>query len=264
MSTDWIPTSEQHEQLFAELGRCLYVFQAIEARLKILLPHIAPPGQESSITSEDFSNWRIYFDSKTTLGPLIQKLKEHVVSENADLLDQWWRQLVQYRNEIIHHYVEQPFSRLDTELKFNDAMQFLKQRRAAAVPLLALLQDTCIVLLQELAPDEVSAESIGHSSVIWRVSRQRTSTTTNVRRGREAGGLVQTFLSASNVENSPQGVKVKGIALVAPPDPEIYTTSQGEGPKKWLAEEIEQIQLAPEDVSIQSDDDYGSITITFK
>ncbi|HEX7768610.1 MAG TPA: hypothetical protein VF422_01125 [Dokdonella sp.] len=159
MSTDWVPTSEQQEQLFAELGRCLYAFQAIEARLKMLLPHMVPPGQESSLTSENFSNWRIYLDSKTTLGPLIQKLKEHVKSEHPDLLDQSWRQLVQYRNEIIHHYVEQPFSRLDTESKFKDAMLFLKHRRAAAVPLLVLLQETCIVLMQELAPDEVLAES---------------------------------------------------------------------------------------------------------
>ena len=78
MSTDWAATSEQKEQLFAELGRCLYVFQAIEARLKLLLPHMVPPGKEVSLTSQDFSNWRFYLDSKTTLGPLIQKLKEHI------------------------------------------------------------------------------------------------------------------------------------------------------------------------------------------
>lgn len=159
MSADWVPTSEQNEQLFAELGRCLYVFQAIEARLKILLPHLVPPGKEASLTSEDFSNWRFYLDSKTTLGPLIQKLKEHIESENPELLDQTWRQLVQHRNEVIHHYLEQPFCPLDTESKFFDAMTFLKCRRAAAAPMLAALQDMCVALMQGLTLDEAIVES---------------------------------------------------------------------------------------------------------
>jgi len=159
MSTDWAATSEQKEQLFAELGRCLYVFQAIEARLKLLLPHMVPPGKEVSLTSQDFSNWRFYLDSKTTLGPLIQKLKEHIDSESPELLEQAWQQLVQYRNEIIHHYLEQPFSRLDTESKFEDATAFLKQRRAAAAPMLVMLQEMCVVLMQGLAPDDALVES---------------------------------------------------------------------------------------------------------
>ena len=159
MSTDWTPTSEQHELLFSELGRCLYVFQAIEARLKMLLPHLVPPGLEASLASEDFFNWRFYLDSKTTLGPLIQKLKESVNSESPELLDEAWRKIVEYRNEVIHQYVQQPFSRLDTESKFNDAMAFLKLRRAAAVPLLLILQDMCIALMQGLATDGAFIES---------------------------------------------------------------------------------------------------------
>jgi hypothetical protein len=159
MSANWAPTSEQNEQLFAELGRCLYVFQAIEARLKILLPHLVPPGQEASLTSADFSNWRFYLDSKTTLGPLIQKLKEHVASESPELLDQAWRQLVQHRNEVIHHYLEQSFSPLDTESKYLEAMTFLKRRRAAAAPMLIALQDMCVILMQGLASDAPFVES---------------------------------------------------------------------------------------------------------
>lgn len=158
MGTDWAATSEQKEQLFAELGRCLYVFQAIESRLKLLLPHMVPPGQEGSLTSQDFSNWRFYLDSKATLGPLIQKLKEHTESENPELLDQAWRQLVQHRNEIVHHYLEQPFSRIDTESKLEEAMAFLKRRRAAAVPMLMMLQEMCLVLMQGLAPDDAFVE----------------------------------------------------------------------------------------------------------
>jgi hypothetical protein len=159
MNEGWEPTAKQHELLFAELGRCLYVFQSIEARLKLMLPHMIPPGQEASLASEDASNLRLYLDSKTTLGPLIQKLKEHVETSHPELLDQAWTQIVKYRNEVMHHYVDQPFSRLDTESKFNEALEFLKHRRAAAVPLLLVLQDTCIAFMQELESDGSFAES---------------------------------------------------------------------------------------------------------
>lgn len=159
MSEQWEPTPEQHELLFAELGRCVYVFQAIEARLKIMLPHLIPPGQENSIASEDFSNWRLYLDSKTTLGPLIQKLKEHVESSHPELLDQAWTQIVKYRNEVMHHYVEQPFSRMDTEAKYNEALQYLRHRRTTAIPLLLILQDMCIIYMHELSSDQALVES---------------------------------------------------------------------------------------------------------
>ena len=159
MSKQWEPTPEQHERLFAELGRCVYVFQSIEARLKIMLPHLIPPGQENSLTSDDFSNWRLYLDSKTTLGPLIQKLKEHVESSHPELLDQAWTQIVTHRNEVVHHYVEQPFSRMDTEAKYNEALQFLRHRRTIAIPLLLILQELCIIYIHDLSSDQVFVES---------------------------------------------------------------------------------------------------------
>ncbi|QNN69369.1 hypothetical protein [Thermomonas carbonis] len=160
MSKVWIPTSKQHELLFAELGRCVYVFQGIEARLKMMLPHLIPPGKDASLAGEDPSNWRLYLDSKNTLGPLIQKLKEHVDSSHPELLDRDWTQIVKYRNEVMHHYVEQPFSRLDTESKFYEALNFLRHRRETAVPLLLILQDICIGLIDRLESDGAHTESI--------------------------------------------------------------------------------------------------------
>ena len=158
MTSDWQPTQEQHDQIFAELGRCLYVFQSIEARLKLMLPHLIAPDQEESLASVDFSNWRIYLDSKTTLGPLIQKLKDHVSTSHPELIDAAWSQLVKHRNEVMHHFVEQPFARLDTESKFQEALAFLKHRRASAAHLLCMLQDLCLVFMRELAPDAAPEE----------------------------------------------------------------------------------------------------------
>ena len=158
MTSSWEPTQEQNNQIFAELGRCLFVFQSIEARLKMILPHLVAPGQEDSLASVDFSNWRIYLDSKTTLGPLVQKLKGHISTDHPELIDEAWSQLVKHRNEVMHHFVEQPFARMDTELKFEEALAFLRNRRASAIHLLCMLQDLCVVILQELAPDAAPKE----------------------------------------------------------------------------------------------------------
>lgn len=62
------------------------------------------------------------------------------------------------------------------------------------------------------------------------------------------GAPYRAYFKAISVENSPKGVRVKGMALVAPPDPGIYYSGQGEGVRKWLAEEIEEIRVAPDGV----------------
>lgn len=76
------------------------------------------------------------------------------------------------------------------------------------------------------------------------------------------GGPYRAYFKAFGVERSPKGVRIEGFALVAPPDPEIYTSSQGEGVRKWLAENIEQIELAPEDITIPDIGDYGTINFS--
>lgn len=143
MSTGWQPTSEQHTQIFAELGRCLYVYQSIEVRLKLILPHLSAPGEEIQGSNEGFGNWKIFLSSKATLGPLMQRLKERVTTDDPELLFSAWTQLVIHRNEVIHHFLEQPFARVASEADFVDALNFLRHRRAAAVPLLEALQHLC-------------------------------------------------------------------------------------------------------------------------
>ena len=76
------------------------------------------------------------------------------------------------------------------------------------------------------------------------------------------GDPYRAYFKAIGVEDSPKGVRVKGMALVAPPDPEVYTSGQGEGVRKWLAEEIEQIRVAPESVEMPDPSEYGRISFT--
>lgn len=136
------------------------MYQSIEARLKLVLPHLVAPGEEAPTPNEGFGNWKIFLSSKTTLGPLMQRLKERVATEDPELLHSAWTQLVTHRNEVIHHFVEQPFAQLTSEADFADALRFLRHRRAAAVPLLEVLQRLCIAFIEALNLSTALDESV--------------------------------------------------------------------------------------------------------
>lgn len=130
----------------------MYVYQAIEVRLKYLLPHLVAPGEDTPAEGEGFANWRVFLDSKSTLGPLIQRLKERIETTEPELVESAWGQIVQYRNEIMHHFVEQPFARMQTDEEFTKAMKFLQVRRRAALPLLNALQDILFAFADIIRP----------------------------------------------------------------------------------------------------------------
>jgi hypothetical protein len=153
MTNVWAPTSDQSDRLFAELGRCLYLYQAIEQRLKFLLPHLVVPGTETHAKGEGFANWRVFLNSKETLGLLMQRLKDRTTSDQRHLLDEAWTQIVAHRNEVVHHFVSQPFSRIATEAELQEAMRFLHHRRVVAAPMLEMLQQLCMAFAEVLAPE---------------------------------------------------------------------------------------------------------------
>ncbi|RYX80073.1 hypothetical protein EON83_30190 [bacterium] len=152
MTETWRPTPGQLDLLFTELGRCLYLYQSIEQRLKFLLPHLVVPGTETHAKGEGFANWRVFIDSKETMGPLMQRLKDRVTSDQRDLIDETWTQIVTHRNEVVHHFVSQPFARLATEVELQEAMRY--QRRVVAAPMLEMLQQLCMSFAEALIPEE--------------------------------------------------------------------------------------------------------------
>lgn len=155
----WAPTPEQSDRLFAELGRCLFLYQSIEQRLKFLLPHLVVPGTETHAKGEGFANWRVFIDSKETMGPLIQRLKDRVTSEQPDLLDETWTQIVAHRNEIVHHFVSQPFARIAAESELEEAMRYLHQRRTFATPMVEMLQQLCMSFAEALVSTEFQSDT---------------------------------------------------------------------------------------------------------
>ncbi|MFO1494067.1 MAG: hypothetical protein U1F26_05350 [Lysobacterales bacterium] len=73
------------------------------------------------------------------------------------------------------------------------------------------------------------------------------------------GAPYRSFFKAIAVENSLGGVRIKGMALVMPPDPMIYLEGQGNGVRKWLAERVTEIEIAPSHVRLPDPEDYGRV-----
>jgi hypothetical protein len=125
--------------LMLELGKATYTFQAIEIRIKLLLPFLLDPGGDGISIKDDSGNWRIYLDSKEMLGNLVKLFNARIKCDPPDFFETRFRTVVQCRNDVIHHFALQEFSSCATEEDQNRAISYIKERRAAALPLLKFL-----------------------------------------------------------------------------------------------------------------------------
>jgi hypothetical protein len=154
---DGSPESQLSPQRFtrlcAELGRCLVLYQAIERSLKLLLPHMraSRPAAKGEVTLE----WRYFFASKKSLGAFVEMLERRLESDDPASLKKSLRTLAKQRNEVVHRFYEQPFAKLGTKDEFQQAMEFLAQRRQLAAEWSDLLKDLLVQL--HAAIDESSA-----------------------------------------------------------------------------------------------------------
>ena len=155
------PSHDQLNQFFAELGRCLYLYQQIEYSLKIVLPHMAPAAIATEGAKDELLNWNDLLDSKTTLGQLVKLLRERIESDNKVLLEESWRQLVEHRNELVHLVLAQPFGHLRNQQEVAEAMQFLKGRLQFAVAMLEIVKQFMAVLI-DILDDSITDESPSH------------------------------------------------------------------------------------------------------
>jgi hypothetical protein len=107
------------------MGRGLTVYQQIELQLKLLLPHIVGPHQKAG---DIFVTWRSLLDSKTTFGPLVALLNKSVQSNDPEGFSRHLGELVGHRNELVHHFYELPFSRMQTAEDCDAALAHLNSR----------------------------------------------------------------------------------------------------------------------------------------
>ena len=107
-----VPESEQLRRILSQIGRCVLLYQRIEVQLKVLLPHMHVEG--AARTEDTFANWRLLLGGKHTLGGLRTRFLKSVETDDQAGLGKYLETIVEDRNQIVHHYVEQSFAALDT------------------------------------------------------------------------------------------------------------------------------------------------------
>jgi hypothetical protein len=113
------------------IGRCLLIYQRIELSLKYLLPHVVGPDE----TPSDTFQWRRLLDSKSTLGSLAEHLRKSARSSDPKGFDAYIGELVEQRNQFIHHFSRQPFARLSNLEECDAALAHLDALLEFASPL---------------------------------------------------------------------------------------------------------------------------------
>lgn len=129
------------------MGRCLLIYQRIELQLKYLLPQAHHPNE---IPSDTFA-WRSLIDSKITLGPLMERLRDCVETSDPEGFTKYVSQLLEERNQFIHHFCRMPFGGLSSIEECDAALVHLDARIQSALPfhegldgMLRQLRDTLV------------------------------------------------------------------------------------------------------------------------
>ncbi len=122
------------KEVLIHVGVSLARYQKIERSLKALLPFLVVDGRE--ITDDPFAAMRELMSSKSTLGPLIERLKESMSSSDPEYAARYLETVVLHRNELVHQFFQLPIGRLSDSDGCREALQHLRQRLEYAQPLL--------------------------------------------------------------------------------------------------------------------------------
>ena len=93
----------------------------------------APPD------GEGWGGRQKYLESREMLGNLIKLLQQRITVDKPELLEQTWREIVQGRNDVVHNFVLQPFAGCGSRDDYDRSLEFIRQRRLRALPLLEML-----------------------------------------------------------------------------------------------------------------------------
>ena len=126
-------------KLMQGLGICLHQYQQIEIHLKVLLPHLIKPDSDSQ--GQANFNWRELLDSRTTLGPLVEAFKGKVKADDPESLSTYLRQVVEHRNDLVHHLLTDQGRPLRTAADVERAINEVRQYMCFASPLLRALRE---------------------------------------------------------------------------------------------------------------------------
>lgn len=138
--------------VFVLVGQNVLLYQHIETYLKLLLPHMTRTDGETS--SDAFLEMKSLLESKSTMGPLVEQLKQSIQSSHPEEFASYVEAVVTNRNELTHGFLRLPFARLDNATACESAVQYLTSKHQFALPLfqsLRLLLATFVELLDEPA-----------------------------------------------------------------------------------------------------------------
>ena len=129
-----------------------------------MLPHLQIAGADAPPTDEGWPARRKYLDSKEMLGNLIRIFQERLTVNDPAALEQDWRTLVRYRNDVVHHLVPQPFAKCETADELRQAIEYVQVRRMHALPLLEMLDSMMATFVQALLQSSEQTSTGAHGT----------------------------------------------------------------------------------------------------
>jgi hypothetical protein len=142
------------------MGRSLIIYQQIELQLKLLLPNMVGPHQK---TGDTLATWTSRLGSKTTLGALVTQLNSAVQSSDPHEFSRYLGELVEHRNELVHHFCQLSFGGIQTaedcdaalahlNVRIKFALAFHQALRAMTAEFLVLLRTSILEDMQNDVP----------------------------------------------------------------------------------------------------------------
>jgi hypothetical protein len=114
------------KKVFEGLGMCLSNYQQIERCLKFVVPHMVAPGEVKDAIP--YADWPSLFQSKKTLGQLVAALSNCSNEPDGETFFGQIYNLVEERNELVHHFYDQPFGKFEQKEDFEAAISYIRER----------------------------------------------------------------------------------------------------------------------------------------
>jgi hypothetical protein len=114
------------KKIFEGLGMCLSNYQQIERCLKFIVPHVVAPGGVKDAIP--YADWPSLFQSKKTLGQLVAAISKCSNENDGETFSRQIYNLVEERNELVHHFYDQPFGKFEKKEDFESAILYIRAR----------------------------------------------------------------------------------------------------------------------------------------
>jgi hypothetical protein len=105
---------------------CLSNYQQIERCLKFVVPHLVASGEVKDAIP--FEDWPSLFQSKKTLGQLAAALSSCSNEPDGETFFGQLHNLVEERNELVHHFYDLHFSKFEKQEDFESAISYIRGR----------------------------------------------------------------------------------------------------------------------------------------